>query len=108
MTLTRGHHGGVTDESVLGVGWTIERVRELEPSALLLDPAEHYVVHQSSVNQAAYEELRPAAILSFSGLCLVREVGSTDWWMGELDETDGSIACWAAYGDDLAKAIRAL
>jgi hypothetical protein len=31
-----------------------------------------------------------------------------EWWMGQLDETDGSIACWSPYGEDLGHAIRSL
>ncbi|MFJ9519857.1 hypothetical protein ACIRPK_16555 [Kitasatospora sp. NPDC101801] len=47
-----------------------------------------------------YDLLRPEVILSFHGLCLVKDDG-------ELDG-DGSVVCWACYGPDLAEAIRSL
>ena len=98
-------------ESKLPEGWTLDRVREVEPSAELLDPADHFVVADERPAADGYEVLDPSVILSFSGLCLclVRAAGSAGgWWMGHLDADDGSIACWGDYGPDLEDAIRAL
>lgn len=52
----------------------------------------------------AHEILRPEIVLGFHGLC-VRPVHD-DWHMGSLYD-DGSIDCWAAYGD-LYQALRGL
>ena len=85
-------------------------MREMEPSAELLDPSAHYVVWQRD-KESSYEDLRASVILSFGGLCLclVAETsGPGLWWMGQLDPSDGSIACWSPYSDDLAEAIRTL
>lgn len=99
------------DNPILPPGWTMDRVRELEPGAVALDPAEHFVVADQRPSVDEYEELQPETILSFAGLCLclVREAGGAGyWWMGDLDESDGSIACWSPYSDDLGDAIRAM
>jgi hypothetical protein len=77
--------------SPLPDGWTLERVRAIEPSAVLLDVSPHVVFASESED---YEELPPArCILSFSGLCLVQVEGDDEWWMGQPDESDGSIVC---------------
>ena len=87
-------------------GWDLERIRRLEPSAVLLDTDTHTIFVGDGQD---YEELpRPTCIISFSGLCLVRVEGDEDWWMGQLDDSDGSIVCWNPYGTDLEEAIRAL
>ena len=97
------HAGAVTG---LPEGWDLQRIRTLEPSALLLDVASHTIFVGDGQD---YEELpRPTCIISFSGLCLVRVEGDDDWWMGQLDDADGSIVCWSPYGRDLEEAIRAL
>lgn len=91
----------VIDDSLLPEGWTLARVREIEPSAELLDPADHHVVADERPASRDYKVLRASAILSFSGLCLclVSEPGEPDeWWMGQLDSSDGSIACWSDHG----------
>jgi len=101
----------VVDESALPPGWTLARVRELEPNAELLDPTDHYVVADQRPSQADFEVLRPTVILSFAGLCLCLVPEDDDtawWWMGQLDVGDGSIACWSPYSDDLQSAIKAL
>jgi hypothetical protein len=85
-------------------GWTIERLQvvsmgtaEVLPSgtAARLDGATRTV------------PLSPTAIISFSGLCLVRDADDGIWYMGERD-TDGTIVCWAGYGGDLEEAIKGL
>lgn len=101
----------VVDESTLPEGWTLARVRSMEPSAELLDPNAHYVVADQRPTTTEYEVLTATAILSFSGLCLCRVAepdGTFLWWMGQLDESDGSITCWSPYSDDLGEAIRHL
>lgn len=108
--LPAGHHVSVVDESALPPGWSLARVREMEPGAELLDPSQHYVVWQRH-DRSDYEELEASVVLSFGGLCLclVTEPDGTGlWWMGQLDESDGSIACWSPYSDDLGEAIRSL
>jgi hypothetical protein len=55
-----------------------------------------------------YVVLTPTAILDCGDLCLVRVSDTGDWYMGQLDESDGSIICWACYGDDLERAIEGL
>jgi hypothetical protein len=103
----------VVDESVLPAGWTVARVREMEPSAELLYPAEHCVVADQRPHEPDYEVLEPSVIISFAGLCLCLVPEGDDgalWWMGQMDPSDGSIACWSPYaeGDDLEHAIRSL
>ena len=81
------------------------------PNAELLDPDAHYVVADHRPTTTDYEVLRPTVILSFSGLCLCRVSepdGTSLWWMGQLDDSDGSITCWSPYSDDLGEAIRHL
>lgn len=99
------------DGSALPAGWTLERVRSMEPHAALLDPAEHYVA-VAELPDADCQVIHPTVILGFSGpcLCLAAVDGSADWWMGQLDPLDGSIVCWASYAleGDLADAIRSL
>jgi hypothetical protein len=102
---------GVIDESALPDGWTLVRVRAMEPSAELLDPSAHYVVADQSPMTTELEVLSPSVIVCFSGLCLCLvpdDDGSSWWWMGQLDPADGSITCWSPYSDDLGDAIRAL
>jgi len=41
-------------------------------------------------------------------MCLVQLEDDDDCWMGQLDESDGSIVSWNAYGSDLERAIRSL
>lgn len=91
--------------SYLPAGWTIERIRTLsrDPSATPLSLGRLVVVEEPS--QSAYTTLQPEVILGFHDLCLVLADG--EWFMGQLD-ADGSVACWASYGPDLAEAIRSL
>ncbi|WP_233289058.1 hypothetical protein [Kitasatospora sp. MBT63] len=86
-------------------GWTIERVRAEsgDGTATLLPPWRPVLVERA--DGADYDRLRPEAILSFHGLCLVLADG--EWFMGELD-TDGSLVCWSSYGPDLGVAIQGL
>lgn len=103
----------MVDEAALPAGWTLARVRELEPAAELLDPAKHYVVADQRPQQTEYEVLYPTVVISFTGLCLClvpEDEGPARWWMGQLDDSDGSIACWSPYAeaDDLEHAIRSL
>ena len=101
----------VVDESALPDRWTMARVREMEPNAELLDPDAHFVVADERPASTGYEVLKPTVILSFFGLCLCQVPepdGRSLWWMGQLDESDGSIACWSPYSDDLGEAIRHL
>lgn len=89
----------------------MDRVRALEPGATWLSPEGRYVVADPRPGADNYEELKPETILSFGGLCLclVREPdGVGYWWMGQLDESDGSIVCWSPYSDDLGEAIKHL
>jgi hypothetical protein len=38
----------------------------------------------------------------------LQEQSDGRWYMGQVDETDGSILCWGHHGDDLEAAIEAL
>lgn len=101
----------VVDESLLPDGWTLERVRTIEPSVELLDPSAHYVAADQRPTLTNLDELAPIVILCFSGLCLClvqEDSNEPEWWMGQLDESDGSIVCWSSYGSSLEDAIRAL
>ena len=100
------HNCFVAGGHELPEGWDLARIRRLEPSAELLNPAEHYTVWVDK--NSVYQELQPDVIISFAGQCLLRSFGDPSWWMGEVDKTDGSIVCWGQYGEDLEQAIRAL
>jgi hypothetical protein len=90
----------------LPAGWTIERVRaESGDDEAELLSLERFVVCEL-FGLTDYCVLQPEVIISFHGLCLVKE--EEDWYMGQLDETDGSIICWATYGTDLGEAIQGL
>jgi hypothetical protein len=54
-----------------------------------------------------FQQIQPDLVLGFHELCLVRAAGSDDWYMGSL-AADGSITCWASYGNDLYEALRGL
>lgn len=86
-------------------GWTLQRVQTLEPASELLDPSDHDVFFSDG---RTLEELKPECIISFSGLCLVRVTGDSEWYMGDLGDLGGSIVCWSSYGSDLERAIHAL
>ena len=75
-------------------GWTMDRVRETAMGdAELL----------SSTTAARLDDLTgssplsPTTIVSFSGLCLVRDADDGIWYMGQPD-ADGTIVCWSGYG----------
>ncbi|MCU1602109.1 MAG: hypothetical protein JWO22_2818, partial [Frankiales bacterium] len=53
----------VTDESTLPAGWTLERVRGLEPATKMLYPSAHFVVSSHTGQEPEYEVLEPTAIL---------------------------------------------
>jgi hypothetical protein len=97
----------VIDESALPRDWTLERVRSVQPTAVLLDPAEHLVVYESGIAREL-RELQPAVIIGVGDFAVVRAAGTGDWWTGQLDHSDGSITCWATYGDGLGEALRSL
>lgn len=82
---------------------TIEWIRDFSgcPSASFISPEE----------TAAYfddgEKIKAQIIISFDGLCLIKEIGCNDnWIMGDI-HSDGNIHCWAYYGA-LPEAILAL
>ncbi|MFD9286061.1 hypothetical protein ACFWD7_54560 [Streptomyces mirabilis] len=86
-------------------GWTLPQIRDVsgDREAVALDPDRMVKwVADTGVN----EVLHPEIILGFHGLCLVKPVHDDDWYMGSLYD-DGSIDCWAAYGD-LYEALRGL
>lgn len=85
-------------------GWDLDRVRAVgglrdEPALL---PVATYVVEEGIDDLV---ELSPKAILDCGGLYLVLDFAG--WHMGHMDADDGSIVCWACYGD-LATALRGL
>ena len=84
-------------------------VREVERNADALAVGNHHVVAEPRPGEANFEELHPDCILSFGGLCLCPfrdPEGTGNWWMGQLDASDGSNICWSPYSDDLGEAIR--
>jgi hypothetical protein len=90
-------------------GWTRERLHRRAPEAVVLDPARHYAVAENALS--GLRALTPDSIIRFGRgpyLCLVRDSVTGDWYMGNLDESDASIVCWASYGPDLDGAIDAL
>jgi hypothetical protein len=98
----------MTSSEKLPGDWDLERIRTVSgwPDARLLDPGEHFVVLDLP-GASDYEEMNPEVIINFTDLCLLRESGDEDWYMGHLGK-DGSIVCWASYGNDLGEALRAL
>lgn len=86
-------------------GWTIRRVRELASSPAELLPLDTIVT--IDIHNAEQQHIRPTSIISFSGLCLVRDGADGVWCMGQIDD-EGVIRCWAGYGNDLGEAIRGL
>jgi hypothetical protein len=86
-------------------GWTLARLRaasgDREATSLTLQRRVLLELHGGT----DHVELQPEFILGFHDLCLVR--ADDEWHMGQLG-ADGSIVCWACYGDDLEAAIRGL
>jgi hypothetical protein len=90
--------------SQLPEGWTMERVRSVAQGPAELLPVDT----PSRVSTASsYEALSPTCVISFSGLCLVRDAGDGIWYMGQVD-ANGTILCWAGHSSDLEEAIRSL
>lgn len=88
-------------------GWTIERVRSLsgDDTAVLISADRPVALWKG--HQQDHAPLRAATVLALSGLCLVKEEHTNDWYMGHI-ESDGSVVCWGCYGDNLQEAIRGL
>lgn len=91
-------------------GWTIERVRAVSGCARaeVLDAAALAALDVREVDGRAEVPVAPHAIelvMTFDELCLVRAGG--EWLMGGVND-DGSVLCWASYGDDLHEALRGL
>ncbi|AOR31845.1 hypothetical protein BFF78_13005 [Streptomyces fodineus] len=86
-------------------GWTVDRLRAHsgDTRAVALCPDRLVYVEDGSGGDP--EPLHPSYVLAFGELCLVDHDG--EWYMGSLRD-DGSVACWASYGSDLAEAIRSL
>jgi hypothetical protein len=94
--------------SELPDGWDLDRVRAMGVTDAGLLPLDTYVVLDKRDGTGSdYEELTPTAILDCGGLCLVRNHGDGLWYMGSRSAS-GEILCWAAYGNDLGDAIKAL
>ena len=85
-------------------GWTMGRVREVAMGDAEMLPSGTAARLDGPTGS---ELLSPTAIISFAGLCLVRDASDGIWYMGELD-ADGTVVCWSGYGDDLEEAIRGL
>ncbi|RSN62428.1 MULTISPECIES: hypothetical protein [Actinomadura] len=94
----------------LPTGWTLERVRAVSgcARAAVLTAEAAAALDVREVDGRAEAPVAPHTIdlvLTFDGLCLVRAEG--EWLMGGVDD-DGSVLCWASYGDDLYEALRGL
>ncbi|MBT1099103.1 hypothetical protein KJZ82_03445 [Streptomyces sp. Tu10] len=86
-------------------GWTLQRIRDVsgDREAVALDPDRPV----KWVGFGDTHDMPPSEIvLGFHSLCLVKPVDDDDWYMGSLYD-NGSIDCWAAYGD-LYEALRGL
>lgn len=104
--MRRWEHTAVNPEPGLPAGWTVERLRAVsgDRAAVPISPDRpvSVVVGPPDSEPTA---LRPDLVLAFGGLCLVRE--DDEWYMGSLND-DGSVICWAGYGDNLEEALRGL
>jgi hypothetical protein len=98
-----------TSPPELPPGWDLERIQAEsgESNARLLDAHDRLVVIDPRPVFDDYVTLDPVVIIDVGGLCLLQVSDDTGWYMGQLHQ-DGSIVCWASYGDDLGEAIRAL
>jgi hypothetical protein len=87
-------------------GCTLQQIRNVsgDREAVPLDP--NRPVKWIGPPGGSDEMLYPEVVLGFQGLSLVKPVHDDDWYMGSLYD-DGSIICWAAYGD-LYEALRGL
>jgi hypothetical protein len=99
VTVTPPRRAGLPD------GWTLRRVREQAngPAELL----SLGTLVTMDIHNGEPQHIRPTSIISFSGLCLVRDQADGVWCMGQVDD-EGVIRCWAGYGEDLGDAIRGL
>ncbi|GGV42238.1 hypothetical protein GCM10010182_78670 [Actinomadura cremea] len=91
-------------------GWTIERVREVSgcARAAVLAAEDVAALDVREVEGRADVPVGTGTIelvMTFDELCLVNVQG--EWLMGSVNE-DGSMLCWASYGDDLHEALRGL
>lgn len=83
----------------------LRRAQEFDPSAAILTSANYHVM---DVTGLAPRDIEAELIIKFENGYLIRSVGDLEWWMGQLEPTDGSIRCWGQYGSDLGKAFQAL
>lgn len=86
-------------------GWTLERIRRVsgDETAVVLPANQPAAVWQQG---SGYKPISPDLVLGLSGLCLAH-VADDGWYMGSINP-DGSLSCWAYYGDDLYEALRGL
>jgi hypothetical protein len=94
------------DREGLPPGWTLERVREvgqLRDTPYVLDRATRVILD----TPAGIETVDPSALIECGGLVLVLDSVSREWLMGQQAD-DGSVLCWASYGDDLEFALQSL
>ena len=92
-------------ESRLPNGWSVARIRDLEPHAELLDPTAHEVLMHHT--KADTERLNADLVLYIGGQVLVRELGYPGWLIGGV-HPDGSIWCIDVDYGDLGSALRSL
>ncbi|MEY2422175.1 MAG: hypothetical protein QOI95_2242 [Acidimicrobiaceae bacterium] len=95
----------MTREQPLPEGWTSEQFHTRLPYGLLLDPDEHYVV---TINSGDFREVVSDLIIRVNArerLCLAREASTHDWFVGDIDDADGSVECWARCGGNLDEAM---
>lgn len=101
-----GRWDHVAVDSELPAGWTVERLRAVsgDRTAVPISPDRPVQIAEGTLG-GELTALRPDLVLAFGVLCLVREDG--EWYMGSLND-DGSVICWAGYGDNLEEALRGL
>lgn len=86
-------------------GWTLERIRHVsgDETAVALPADQPATVWRPG---SGYNPILPDLVLGFGALCLAH-VADDGWYMGSII-ADGSLSCWAYYGDDLYEALRGL
>ncbi|MCD9165760.1 hypothetical protein [Streptomyces albireticuli] len=95
----------MTDAPLLPTGWTLQRIRDVSGDHEAIPLRTNRTVTWSAAPEDP-ELAPPAIVLGFHDLCLVQLVDDTDWYMGSLND-DGSVGCWATYGD-FYQALRGL
>jgi len=93
-------------EPELPAGWTSERLRSVSGDSEATALSADRLVTVERPGQIA-AGIDPRFVLAFHDLALVQDRDDSDWYMGAI-HADGTVSCWASYGEDLETAIRSL